>query len=261
MLISILKSKFMVIIMIILFVLFKLLNIIKTNLYYFPSTEMVYNTNNQIKDVYIVNKNNDRQHAWYYDSGNSKVILYCHGNAGNISYRKHIIQKCINHKISMLLFDYRGFGNSEGSTTIESTYDDTVDWMNYLINNENKHKNDIVAMGESIGSFPAAKISVEHGLNKLIILGGFHSISDVVNNTFPSPLNYIASYMTRGDLDTGKYLQKNKGDVLILHSKTDEIISFQNAILNSKYGGKLVEISGGHNDHNVDYDMINNFIA
>lgn len=225
-----------------------------------PSKHMMIKPNN-IEDLYLINNKDHKLHAWYYNSNNDKTLLYCHGNAGNISNRIHILKKCIDANISILLFDYRGYGLSQGYTTMESTYQDSVDWMNYLIDNKNISKNNIIPMGESIGSYPAAKIASEHNLPKVIIFAGFHSVSDVVISLFPKPLNYIISYITKGDLETGKYLEKHTGNKLILHSLIDEIISYDNAILNSLYyGSKLIKITGFHNDHNVDYNLIKEFI-
>jgi uncharacterized protein len=236
-----------------------LFDYIKSKLYYLPHKQMLSKPN-MVDNVFLTNQNNEKQNGWYYDSNSSKVILFCHGNAGNISYRKHILNKCIEQNISILMFDYKGFGDSQGETKIESTYDDAVDWMNYLIDVKNYTKNDIIPMGESIGSFPAAKLVAEQKLSKVIIIAGFHSVSDVVNNLFPAPINYLAQYITDGDLQTGKYLKKFTGDTLIFHSKSDEIISYQNAVMNSSYGGKLITIYGGHNDHNIDYKTIKEFI-
>lgn len=253
---------FLIIIVVIILKLFVgpvVLDSIKSLLYYIPHGYM-YSKPNGVDNVFLTNKNNEKQNGWYYNSGGSKVILFCHGNAGNISYRKHILEKCMNKNISILMFDYKGFGTSEGKTTVESTYDDAVDWMDYLINVKKYKKNDIIPMGESIGSFPAAKLAAEHGLSKVIIIAGFHSMSDVVINFFSSPLNYLAQYVTEGDLETGKYLKKFTGETLIFHSRSDEIISYNNAVMNSSYGGKLITINGGHNDHNIDYKIIEEFI-
>lgn len=235
---------------------------IKRNMYYIPSKIIFSKPNNDIESVYLTNNEGNQLNGWYY-KGNSysdKTILYCHGNAGNISGRHHIIQKFIDKGISVLMFDYRGYGLSEGYTTTESSYQDAVDWMIYLINNKQVNKKDIIPMGESIGSYPAARLADEHNLSKVIIFAGFHNMSDVVINLFPVPINHIASYVTNGDLETGKHLKNHKGKKLILHSKSDEIISFDNAIKNSSYGGELVTVEGGHNDHNIDYDIIKNFI-
>ena len=232
-------------------------------MYYIPSKNILTTSlPENVESLYLVNSDGQKLHAWYYN-GNSysdKTVLYCHGNAGNITYRTHIIQKFVDNNISVLMFDYRGYGLSEGYTTVDSSYEDAVDWMVYLIKNKQVKKEDIIPMGESIGSYPAARLANEHNLPKVIIYAGFHSMSDAVINIFPTPINHIASYVTNGDLETGKYLKNHKGKKLILHSKSDEIISYDNAIKNSSYGGELVTVIGGHNDHNIDYNVIKNFI-
>lgn len=239
----------------------------KSSMYYHPISDMMYQIPEGVQDVYIQDKDGLTLNAWYYKGNSVKTILYCHGNAGNITYHMEIGRQLMANKISFLIFDYKGFGKSEGTTIVNSTYDDVREWMYYLINEQHINKNDIIPMGNSIGSFPAAKLAAIENLPKLIILGGFHSVSQLVLDIFVVPINYLVSYFIRGDLNTGKYLEQYKNNYLILHSPNDEIIPYKNAILNNKSasinnkkGGKLVDIDGGHNDPILNWNIINDFI-
>lgn len=235
---------------------------IKNRFYYFPINNPYYDKPNpNIKDIYITNKQNHKLHAWYYTNNPTKsTILFCHGNAGNLSYRNHIMTNLINMGYNVLLFDYQGFGKSEGKTFVESTYEDAEDWLNYLIKTEKISESKIVPMGESIGSFPATKLAQIYNLPKLILLSGFHCIADVINELIPAPFGYILSVIAGNDLNVGYWLQKYNNNPLILHSQTDEIISYKNAIKNSEYGGTLIKIGGGHNNPVINWQDIENYL-
>jgi len=242
----------------------RVLDSLKNKFYYHPSTfEQFTRPNGDIEDVYIVDKKSHRIHAWYYNPlkpSTKKFILFSHGSGGNLTYHSIFAANMIDANIPFLMFDYKGYGRSEGKTYIESTYHDMASWYNWLIKEKGIKRENIVPMGNSIGSFPAAKLAVTHNTQKLIILAGFNSISEVVRDNFAVPLNHILAYLTSGDLNVDRWLSQYLYEPLILHSKKDEIISFRNAELNAEYGGKLVEIYGTHNNLFIDWDIILDYL-
>lgn len=238
-------------------------NKFKSSLYYVPSNVKYDTPPDTVKNVYITNKQNHKLHGWYYNPFNTvprKIILFCHGNAGNMTTNIKFVNEFISHKIPFLMFDYRGFGESEGITIVNSTFDDALDWMNYLINDKHINKNDIVPVGNSIGSYPVARLASEHNLPKVIIISGFHSVTDVVKDVLIFPVNYLASIFTSGDLFTGKYLNKYNGNALLLHSKDDEVIPYKHAEMNGKYGGLLIEIGGNHDNPDINWNFVKDFM-
>lgn len=244
--------------------------VLKNSLYYHPKKEHDYPKPNVVKDVYIPLMGdgifNSSQighlHGWLYlpnDHKDKPLVFFCHGNAGNISHRMHLIEKFINHKVPFFMFDYRGFGKSDGVTFIESTYKDANKCYKYL-RRELGLKCEIVAVGESIGSFPASKLAVEKGLDKLILIGGINSIQNVVEE---SSLKYVGS-LTKGDLDVGKQLSMFGGKTLLIHSKTDEVVSFNNAVKNKQMCRGPVTLhpaKGTHNDMLYKFDVITEFLV
>ena len=63
--------------------------------------------------------------AWYFkEANNRETVLFCHGNSGNISHREYMINLCRNVGVNLLLFDYRGYGNSPGSPSQKSICED-----------------------------------------------------------------------------------------------------------------------------------------
>jgi uncharacterized protein len=243
---------------------FSLLKSIKNKFYYHPDRKEYFTRpNGDIEDVYIIDKDGHRLHGWYHNPhkpSSNKTVLFSHGNGGNLTTNSFIAASMMDENIPFLMFDYKGYGKSEGKTYLGSTYNDMLEWYNYLITDKKIEKFNIVPMGNSIGSFPASKLAVTHDLNKLIILAGFNSISEVVRDKISSPLNHILAYFTSGDLNVDKYLSQYLHDPLILHSKEDTMISFRNAELNVVYGGHLVELKGDHNSLHINWTIIKDYL-
>jgi hypothetical protein len=262
-------SVFFYIVLVILLFIRLGITTIKSKLYYYPIREDIYwcdKPNDAIEDVYIDSSSgikNDKLHGWYYCpvdiTDTTKIVLACHGNSGNVATNCEMVNKMIDKNIPFLIFDYKGFGRSSGVTTIHSTYDDAEACFKYLITKKFKPEN-IIPHGTSIGSYPATRLATEYKLPKLIIVAGLHKISDVIMDILPYAIGYIASCISYGDLDVGSYLKKYSGKYILFHSKKDEIVGYDNAVKNSKYGGLLVEINGMHNDNNVDWNTIKKFI-
>ena len=87
------------------------------------------------------------------------------------------MRNMLSRKISFLIFDYKGFGDSDGYTMIDSTYDDAEVCYNYMVTELGIKKSNIVPMSESIGTYPAVRLAQDKGLKKVIILCGINSIS------------------------------------------------------------------------------------
>jgi pimeloyl-ACP methyl ester carboxylesterase len=69
------------------------------------------------EDVAIETADGVRLHGWFIPGGSSRVLLFFHGNAGNISHRLHSIRQFLGLGLSVLIIDYRGYGESGGKTT------------------------------------------------------------------------------------------------------------------------------------------------
>lgn len=248
---------------IVLFLLFiLLLKKIKNKLYFHPFPALNYTTLDGVKDVWVkFNDKGDKLHCWYYPSPNKeKTLLFCHGNAGNIGIRRGILQNMINNGISFFIFDYRGFGKSDGRTFMESIYEDANICYKYL---KDKLKiKDITILGESIGSYPASKLAKTYDLKKLILIGGINSIYTVVESLIPI---FFVKWLVLGDFNVGDNLNGYKGKTMLMHSPTDRIVNIKNAVKNLNICGKdkckLVKVKGGHNSMVLDWNEIKSFIS
>lgn len=229
---------------------------IKRFLYFRPSNKKYGDIPDEMDDIYITNDKNYKLNGWYYRSKNNKnsdVYLYCHGNAGNMSMEIPFFNVLIKHDISILAFDYSGYGNSEGTSINEdSIYNDAEIWMKYLIEEKQYSKDNIVPLGFSIGSCPAIRLANTYKTPKLVIFSGFYKLYYLVKDKLWKPLTFLIPNEIKNDFDNSEYIKNYEGHIFMIHSKTDGLISYKHAemnINNCKYGnGISLECGGTHNN-------------
>ncbi len=104
------------------------------------------------EDVSLTTSDNERLHGWYIPAADSSgVLLFFHGNAGNISHRLDSIK--IFHELGLdtLIIDYRGYGQSSGKATEQGTYLDANAAWDYLLNTRRIPADRIIIFGRSLG--------------------------------------------------------------------------------------------------------------
>lgn len=194
----------------------------------------------------------NRLSAWHFnDFPGRKTILFCHGNYGNISYFTFFAKLCHRHKINLLLFDYSGFGQSTGIPTQYQICRDGISAYNYLVQTEISEN--IIVWGMSMGGAVATYIAENKPCFNLVLMSTFSSIDDIVGD---SDTSQFIKLLIRGismvvDSMPSKQRIKNVHcPIAILHSKTDGLIPFQNAL--RLYQNihhtckKFIEIGGSH---------------
>nr|NIW25650.1 alpha/beta fold hydrolase [Gammaproteobacteria bacterium] len=179
------------------------------------------------EDVRIATADNVMLHGWFIDGqrdGQSeRVLLFFHGNAGNISHRLASIRQFLGLGLSVMIIDYRGFGQSEGRTTEAGTYRDAEAAWAYLTQERGVRPQDIVVFGRSVGASIAAWLASEHDPAGLILESSFTSVPDIAAEIYPW---LPARWLSRLSHATRDYAQDVRCPVLVVHSRDDEIIPF-----------------------------------
>ena len=112
------------------------------------------------KDVYFTAQDNTKLHGWFVEAKNPEyTILLCHGNKGNVGERADTLGFLYELNLSTFLFDYRGYGRSEGKTTENGTYQDAQAAWDYLIDQKKIKPEKIIIIGRSMGGPIAAKLA------------------------------------------------------------------------------------------------------
>lgn len=191
-------------------------------------------------------------HGWYYRSPRTnKTILFSHGNAGNVSYRTAILELMLNSGASVLLYDYAGFGKSEGIPTLEGIVEDGLAAYDYLVK-DGVDPHSIVLYGESLGAAVAVQISAQRACFGIVLQSGFSSLRRIALEIFPFVGLYPPVFFPLQQLDTVALLKKHHPPLLIIHGVLDQIVPFSHAesLFDAAVGRKkLVKLpSTDHND-------------
>lgn len=222
---------------------------------FFPSKEIEATPRDiglDFEDMTFSTEDGKKIAAWFVPSGNERgVLLFCHGNAGNISHRLDSIRIFHDLGLSVLIFDYRGYGRSEGSPTEKGTYRDAEAAWNYLINKMKVRPEDVIFFGRSLGAGVAAEMALKHRAAGLIMESAFMSVPSLGSKFFPYLPGHLIRLISRFHYSNIDKINRIGIPKLIIHSPQDEIIPFEHgAALFEKatVPKEFLRIAGGHNE-------------
>ncbi len=225
--------------------------VFQKRLVFFPDPTIVANPKQagmSYRDVFIDTKDGLRLHGWFVPSVESDlVLLFFHGNAGNISHRLESIRIFHDLGLSVFIIDYRGFGRSDGSVGEAGTYEDARAAYRFLVEKENIVPENIVFFGRSLGGAVAVDLATEFLPRGLILESCFPSLADVGARAYPLlPVRQLI----RIRYDSTDRISRVECPTLVIHSREDEIVPFElgKRLYDLAPGPKqLLEIRGGHN--------------
>ena len=229
-----------------------ILMVFQSRFIYFPEREIVVTPDEiglSYESVRFEAADGVKLSGWFVPAEKSRaVILFCHGNAGNISHRLESIEVFHRLGLSAFIFDYRGYGESEGRITERGTYLDAEAAWHYLVQERGVDPTEIIVFGRSLGGAIAAWLAQDHTPNALVIESTFSSVRDIAAELYPYlPVRLISRF----DYDAADYLRRVNCPVLIVHSRDDEMISFRHGrrLFEAAHEPKeFLEIRGTHND-------------
>jgi uncharacterized protein len=177
----------------------------------------------QFEDANFQSADGKKLHGWYCPAANPRaVVLMAHGNAGNLSCRAdrlRMMQKELN--VSAMMFDYRGFGKSEGLPTEKGVLLDARAARKWLAERVGVEEGEIVVMGESLGGGVAVDLAAKDGARGLILESTFTSLPDVASGILPyTPVRYLM----RNRLDSLAKITEYRGPLLQAHGDADTLI-------------------------------------
>lgn len=188
----------------------------------------------EFEDVYIDTPDGKRINAWFvHGQTGGATILYAHGNGGNMSDRLMKVKFFHDLGFSVMLFDYRGYGNSTGFPSEEGIYTDGLAAYDYLVTRKVIDKNRIILYGGSLGGIVAVDTASKRPCAALIVDSSITSAKEVAKAYYP----YLPAFMTRLKFDSITKIKAIKAPKLIIHSPADHTIPYA-------MGVKLFEAAG-----------------
>jgi uncharacterized protein len=187
--------------------------------------------------------------GWFVPAPDPRgTVLFCHGNGGNIADRQDTISILHGLGLDICIFDYRGYGESDGTPSEIGTTRDTRAVHDWLVKERGIAPASIIIHGRSLGAAIAARIAVENPPRLLILESPFASIVTMGKALYPwLPVRL----MTRFRYDTATYAAQIRCPVLVIHSRTDDIIPWEQGrtvFETVSEPKRFLEITGGHND-------------
>lgn len=203
-------------------------------------------------DVSFFAQDGVQLHGWFIPASTNSVrkewvVLFCHGNGGNISHRLDSYEALLTEGLNVFVFDYRGYGKSEGVPSEHGTYLDAEAAYQWVIK-KGFAAEQIIVLGESLGGGIGSELAMRQPIAGLILQSSFTSIPAIGAELFPwLPVRLLAKIK----YDTASKLPLLKAPLLIMHSRADTLIGYHHAEANfavAKDPKMIWELDGDHND-------------
>lgn len=208
------------------------------------------------EDVFFTSADGVKLHGWYCPCRNPRaIVLHAHGNAGHLAYRADLMRFYQRRlRVASFIFDYRGYGRSEGKPSVAGILSDARAARSWLATKANVKKSQIVLTGQSLGGAVAVDLAADGGARGLVVESSFSSLQDVAVSHY----GRMASMISPEKLNSTASIQAYHGPLLISHGDADDIVPY-------KFGRKLFEaanepkqwlrIPGAPHNHNLTEDF------
>lgn len=171
--------------------------------------------------------------GWFVPAEEPRAtVLFLHGNAGNRAHRLHALKGLPEAGLSVLIIDYRGYGESTGSPGEEGLQRDARAAWDHLTRERGLFPGEIVLYGESLGSAPALYLAArleregKGGPAAVILEGAFTSALEMGKRSFPF---LPVSWVLRSRFDNLSLIREVTAPTLIIHARRDEIVPIEMA--------------------------------
>ena len=202
-------------------------------------------------DAWFTAKDGTQLHGWYSPHPRPRAVaLFCHGNAGNLTHRSRTLRILRDrHDVAVLVFDYRGYGRSEGKPSESGLIQDAKAARRWLANRTGVEESDITLLGRSLGGGVAVQLAADDGARGLVLASTFTSLPDV--GAEHAPL-LAPKLVMRNRFDSITRIPEYAGPLLMSHGDSDELIPFEQGrqLFEAARGPKrFIRIpNAGHND-------------
>lgn len=200
------------------------------------------------RDVSIATDDGETLHGWWVPHADARAtMLFSHGNAGNISHRLESLRQFHRLRLNVLIYDYRGYGQSTGKPGEQGLYRDIDAAWRWLIDKRALPTERIVLFGRSLGGAVTARLATRVEPACVVLESTFTSVPDLGAELYPwLPVRLLS----RVRLDARSAVPGITAPLLIIHSRDDEIIPWEHARKLQAAAGdsaEILAISGGHN--------------
>jgi pimeloyl-ACP methyl ester carboxylesterase len=209
-----------------------------------------------VEDCFIPTSDGTQLHGWWCPVENStQTVFYAHGNRGNLATRTGILKKLQSlFRWNIFIYDYRGYGRSEGRPSVSSLLDDSAAALDFLCRKTSSSPPELVMIGRSLGGAVVSHLAAERGARALIVECTFSSLQAAATVRYP---RWLANSLVGPWLNTADLIDRYQGPLILGHGEADVLIpvSHSEALFeranNPKYLFRFPE--RGHKDHAPDW--------
>jgi len=179
----------------------------------------------EFEDAWFEAADGTRLHGWYVPHANPRaVVLFCHGNGGNVTHRVDKLRS-LNRQVgaSVLVFDYRGYGRSQGCPEEKGGLADARAARTWLAQRAGIPEKQIVVLGESLGGAVAVDVAAKDGARALVLESTFTSLPDVAAHHYPW---LPARLLMHTQFDSLRKIPAYHGPLLQSHGDADTIVPY-----------------------------------
>ena len=189
---------------------------------------------------------------YFRHSDPQAVVLYCHGSQGTVDKWSLLAGRLSEqHRISILVFDYSGYGRSSGITSERAILRDAQAARTWLANENGIRESDVVLMGRSLGGAVAVDLAANGGARGLILESTFSSLPDVAEC---HAAWLLPEWNMTQRLNSLEKIKRYRGPLLQSHGDADKLIpiSLGRELFEAAAGPKRFVVAEGAN-HNDDH--------
>ncbi len=180
----------------------------------------------QAEEVWVTTGDKVRIHGWFFPPPDDRapVLLFTHGNAGNISHRLDNVRHLVRHGLGVFLFDYRGYGRSEGKPSEAGIYRDGLAAYEHLVRERGIPAERIVLFGRSLGAAVAVEVALQKPVRCVILESAFTHTKAMALSMGPFALLSPVLPAHYNNLEKVPRIDVPK---LFIHGRADEIVPFR----------------------------------
>ncbi|MBI3950611.1 MAG: alpha/beta hydrolase [Acidobacteria bacterium] len=178
------------------------------------------------EDWFFTTEDGVKLHGWYASQeGARQTLVWCHGNAGNISHRLDHLKILLERvKVNVFILGYRGYGRSKGTPSEDGLYLDAQAAYDYLVSQKNVEASQIILYGQSLGGAVVIDLALKRPCAGLIIESSFTSAKDMATHVYPFlPVHYFMGVR----FDSAAKIARLHAPVLIMHGAQDEVVPYE----------------------------------
>lgn len=231
---------------------------LQTKLIFMPEylpQDYVYSFPGDFEEINLRTKDGAILNALHFKVEDPKgVVLYFHGNAGELASWGIVVQKFVNLNYDVLVMDFRSYGKSTGKLSEKALYNDAQLFYDLLL--KEYSEDEIVVYGRSLGTTFATYVASKNNPKQLILEAPLYSLDEVASERFPI---YPVSWVLKYHFPTYKYIKDVSCPILILHGTEDIVVNHKNSEKLSEIDTKgrltFLTFPGANHRNLVDTDL------